>query len=414
MKFAVTTWPLVAVVIALATQASAEAPSPVSFRRLSARTGELEMPFSAGPRQQTSIVTFDANRDGRKDFAVTERTGAPSVVLFLSEGDTWKRQVLEPDALKPEAGSTFMDVDRDGDLDLIAGSDASGNQVWWWENPAPKFGKRWKRRPIKAGGKEKHHDQIAGDFDGDGKDELVFWNQGAAALVWATVPAHPRATRKPWKLTTIHSYATDGQPQTRLTPPEPGFKGINEHEGIATGDVDGDGRLDIVGGGHWWKVLPGRKVVANPIDPSYTFTRSGLGQLIEGGRPEVVLVVGDGTGPLMMYEWVKGTWTPRVLVPTVNDGHSLSVADVDGDGHQDIFVAEMRIDGRNPRSRMLLLLGDGTGRFRTTVIAEGEDNHESHVVDIDGDRRLDIVGKPYNHDVPGVTVWMNQGPTAAR
>jgi len=32
---------------------------------------------------------------------------------------------------------------------------------------------------------------------------------------------------------------------------------------------------------------------------------------MEGGRPEIVFVVGDGVGPLMMYEWGKGTWLPK-------------------------------------------------------------------------------------------------------
>ena len=31
------------------------------------------------------------------------------------------------------------------------------------------------------------------DVDGDGKSELVFWNQGAMSLMLARVPADPRA-----------------------------------------------------------------------------------------------------------------------------------------------------------------------------------------------------------------------------
>ena len=56
-------------------------------------------------------------------------------------------------------------------------------------------------------------------------------------------------------------------------------------------------------------------------------------------------VVGDGIGPLVMYEWVKGTWMPHVLVERIDNGHSLSLVDLNADGHLDIFCAEMRLDG---------------------------------------------------------------------
>jgi len=46
-------------------------------------------------------------------------------------------------------------------------------EVWWWENPYPDFDpeKSWNRYLVKnsdEGGKA-HHDQIFGDFDGDGE-----------------------------------------------------------------------------------------------------------------------------------------------------------------------------------------------------------------------------------------------------
>src|SRR2546426_11695736 len=87
----------------------------------------------------------------------------------------------------------------DGDLDIIAGADYSDNRVWWWENPYPNFDPHvpWKRHVIKDSGKGQHHDLMVGDFDGDGKPELVFWNQGALKLYLAQFPAHPKDT-EPW------------------------------------------------------------------------------------------------------------------------------------------------------------------------------------------------------------------------
>jgi hypothetical protein len=316
--------------------------------------------------------------------------------------------VIDAGALKIEAGACAADVDGDGDLDLVAAGDHASPFVWWWENPSPRLdpAQPWTRRTIKSTGAAKHHDLAFGDVDGDLRPELVLWNQGARTLWVAHIPTQPRTSAR-WPLTEVYSYAEDGQPEQRSQRPEPTWKRTNEHEGLALADIDLDGRLDIVAGGSWFSRV-GAGWTANAIDPTYTFTRTAVGQLVEGGRPEVALVVGDGAGPLMYYEWTRGTWLARQLLDSVQDGHSLAVADVDADGHADIFVAEMRIGGANPESKMYLLYGDGRGNFRPTLVASGFDNHESKVADLDGDGRLDILGKPYNYQTPSVNIWLQR------
>src|SRR5438045_1242401 len=111
----------------------------------------------------------------------------------------------------------------------------------------------------------------------------------------------------------------------------------------------------------------------------------------------------------MMYEWQKGTWVSKTLLEGVQDGHSVAIVDINKDGKNDIFVAEMRIGGGNPNSTARLLLGDGQGNFKTTVVATGHDFHEAKMADLDGDGDLDILGKPYNFEVPHVEVWLNMG-----
>lgn len=130
--------------------------------------------------QQTAAAVFDIDRDGVNDFVIAERTAAPAVVWYRRGKDGWTRYVIEAGRLRPEAGATFADVDGDGDLDFVAGGDGSSNEVWWWENPYPNFDPAvpWKRRLIKNSGRNKHHDLMFVDADGDGRQELVFWNQG--------------------------------------------------------------------------------------------------------------------------------------------------------------------------------------------------------------------------------------------
>ena len=123
-------------------------------------------------------------------------------------------------------------------------------------------------------------------------------------------------------------------------------------------------------------------------------------------------MVGDGDGPLMMYEWVKGTWVSRKLAD-IHFGHSLQIADFDGDGNLDIFCAEQRLDGANPQSKAYIFYGDGKGNFTRNVVVEGLDFHESKVADLNGDGRLDIISKPYNYQSPRIDIFLNLGPKGA-
>jgi hypothetical protein len=77
-------------------------------------------------------------------------------------------------------------------------------------------------------------------------------------------PDGPRAIQT-WPITPIHRYTTDSQPEQRGA--FPGWKGTNEHEGLDRGDIDGDDRVDIVGGGLWFKHAGGAVFVANPSIP---------------------------------------------------------------------------------------------------------------------------------------------------
>jgi hypothetical protein len=295
----------------------------------------------------------------------------------------WQRHVIDDQKLRIEAGSAAHDIDGDGDIDIVFGGESQSNEIWWWENPSPNFDPEtpWQRHTIKKSLGTKHHDQAFIDYDGDGQMELVFWNQGSQGLFVAEIPANPKE-REEWDFEAAYTYTADGEPEPRSS--YPGWKGTHEHEGLFACDMNDDGVMDIVGGGRWFEYDEG-EFREHLIDPAYTFTRSAAGQLIEGGRPEVLLVVGDGVGPLLMYQWQDGYWKPTVLLAQVDNGHTLDILDFDGDGHLDIFNAEMRFGEGNPDSEIRILLGDGKGNFRKHVVARGYGVHEGRLVDLDGD-----------------------------
>lgn len=395
IRSAVAAGGLAAVMLLLATPAVT---APEGWTHLSAEEG---VPEPSSGSQQTACVIFDADGDGIQDIAVAERTAAPSITLLLREENGWSKQVIDPGAGRPEAGGTAFDVDGDGDLDLIIGGDSGSSELWWYENPSPLFGQPWRRRTIKREGGRAHHDQIVGDFKGVGPPQLVYWNQGARKLFLAEIPSNP-GEQTSWRSAEIWSYG----PETSM-----------KQEGLSSADIDGDGRLDLLAGNQWFRHVEADRFEATRIAPAAG--RIEAGRFDERARlPQVVIAPGDGSGPLMLYTCSgdprePAAWSGRdLLETTVIRGHTLQVADIDGDGHLDIFTGEMAkwsdraAEPDHPEARSWILYGDGEGGFRTTLFTAGFDFHEGRVFDADGDGDLDIVSKPYNWRAPRLDIWL--------
>ncbi|HLU50055.1 MAG TPA: hypothetical protein VK116_18285 [Planctomycetota bacterium] len=61
------------------------------------------------------------------------------------------------------------------------------------------------------------------------------------------------------------------------------------------------------------------------------------------------------------------------------------------------------------------LLRRRTGSFETELVSTGIGTHGSPLGDLDGDGDLDILGVPFNWDVPRVDLWLQNGTdTSAR
>lgn len=375
---------------------------PVQWTHLSSTRGEVPVPN--GGTQQTASQVLDVDGDGRNDFVITERTQAPSIVWFQRTADGWTKYVVDDTPLRIEAGGAVHDIDGDGDLDLVFGGDSRDNHMWWWENPAPTLSPDtpWTRRVIKSDGGTKHHDQLISDVDGDGAAELIFWNQFGQTLNIADLPEDPKQT-EPWPYTAIYRWE----------------ERANQHEGLAAADVDGDGTMDIVGGGRWFKHRGGTDYEAIVIDAEMRFTRAAAAQFEPGGPAEVVFVPGDADGPLMYYTaegdpTEAASWSGRSLLDDiVIHGHSIGVGDVNGDGHLDLFNAEMHTPGHGEDAVARIFYGDGQGAFVVSELAQGMGNHESRLADLDGDGDLDVLAKPYTWNAPRVGVWLNEGPASA-
>jgi hypothetical protein len=381
----------------------------VSIRwvHLSSKKGELPVPGES--TQQTGALVADLDKDGTTDFVLSFRQKPPALAWYRYKGKGWDRTVIDQDFLTVEAGGTAFDIDGDGDLDIVFGADAQNKELWWWENPCPNFDPNlsWKRRLIKNSGANQHHDQIFGDFKGITKAQLVFWNQGAKTLFLAEIPTDPNNT-EPWPYEAIFSGRAG----------EGGENAAQYAEGAAAFDVDGDGKLDLLAGNYWFKHEGGTKF--KPIKVGTIGGRIKAGKFKAGKYAQVVIAPGDGSGPLKYFECLRdptdpASWVGRDLLGReMVHGHTLDVGDINGDGHLDIFVAEMAkwTDKPNPdypEATAWILYGDGKGNFHKTVLVKRDGWHEGKLADLDGDGDLDILNKPYTWDTPRVDVWLNNG-----
>lgn len=206
-----------------------------------------------------------------------------------------------------------MDVNRDGKLDVVAGG-------FWYEAPA------WKKhfvREVEKLGVPPNWDgysHLELDVNRDGWVDLINVNWRSRSLYWIE---HPGAGLGEW---TKHLIAEPGAMETgRLH------------------DIDGDGRADVLpGGGNfsaWWELLPGArgaepKWVRHDLPKQASGHGRGFGDLNGDGRGDIIGPEGWLEAPVdrRKGEWI---WHPEFSLGQTSI--PIIVADVDEDGDNDLI-----------------------------------------------------------------------------
>ena len=316
----------------------------------------------------------DIDGDGRNEIVIGGKEGRPS--LFWYANGSWARHDMV-DAPDLEAGGVLWDLTGTGRPDVIAGTQLGARELYWFENPADPTSP-WPVRVIENRF-EKYHDQAVGDVDGDGEPELVFLSQKAGVLAYYDLPPDPRV--EPWPQERFHLIA----------------EGTGDTEGLWIGDIDADGRNEILAGTCIYRRGGRGEWSCEPFVSGYRMTRLAVADLNADGALDVVIAEGESRPGRLAVCWGRDRRV-EVLRTDLFHPHSLEIADFDGDGRGDIFVAEMGL-GENPDPRMFVFRNLGGGRFEPVVISRGVPTHEAKVGD--------IVGKPY-HPERHIDVWFNQ------
>lgn len=328
----------------------------------------------------------DIDGDGRNDIVVASKYGEDNLVWY--ENPTWQRHVIG--STHAEAGGVLVDINGNGRLDVVLGApmDAptgyTNTGLYWYECPEDPRD-RWRSHTI-TNRFHKYHDQAVGDVDGDGEPEIVFASQGAGVVGYFDIPADP--TVSPWPEDHCHLIATD-----------------LHVEGLCIADLDGDGLMEVVAGPNVFRRGPDgewrRTQILADIDPR---TCVAVGDLDGDGRPDIVLSEGEKGSGLVV--WLRNPgWEPTVLGADFYHPHSLELADFDGNGRLDIFVGEMGLDGY-PTPRDVVFRNRGNGRFTMDVVAHLP-THGAKAADMTGNGLPDIIGKPYDAGPPRIDLLLN-------
>ncbi|MEJ7589533.1 MAG: VCBS repeat-containing protein [Ferruginibacter sp.] len=266
----------------------------------------------------------DVNNDGKKDIIA----GA-----FWFEAPSWKRhEITRGDTFNIKAYSNafldfVLDVNQDGWVDHIR-VDHPGNPVVWFENPKNQPG-HWKEREInKSLGTE---NPMLADVDGDGRLDIIGNDAIAKQIIWLKSPATKGDTA--WEKIVVSADSNLGTHKYT--------------HGIGLGDINADGRQDLLIKDGWFEAPVNRK------EPNWKFHPGKLSE--ECSQMYILDLNGDGLNDIISasahdygiwwQEQKKGSdgnisWVQHEIYKAFSQSHGLELKDLNGDGNPDLITGK--------------------------------------------------------------------------
>lgn len=224
-------------------------------------------------------------------------------------------------------GEHAYDVDGDGWLDIIAGG-FMDREVYWYRNPGDAglvIGKQWKKRLLNETAQQNEITFLR-DVLGDFQPEFVVnsWNVNNPMLFWELKTGGDEAT--------LNRYVV----------------GASNGHGIGFGDINGDGREDLLFQSGWYERPEDVRAGEWELHSDWEYKQAGCPMIVvdlnEDGRNDVIWGSGHNYGLFWMEqlpaEEGKTQWREHVIDRSWSQAHALAWVDLDGDGQEDLITGK--------------------------------------------------------------------------
>lgn len=363
------------------------------------------------------VLLVDLNGDKKPDIVVAD---SKRVIWF--ENPSWQMHtILEGQSTPDNVAIAPLDLLGNGKTDLILGAGWKGyntkdNGTLQWLEPGANVDEPWTLHPIGFDEVALHRVHVA---DIDGKPQIIAapllgrratqqgnWSETTPKLLEYSIPHEP--TQGPWepKVITdqfhvVHNFSPvdfDGNGKTSLL--------VASYEGVwlLRHEADGAWKAHQIGAGEQ----------SNPHE-SRGSSEVKLGRTKSGQKFIATIEPWHGN-EVVVYMPPKsgaGLWEREVVDTTLNEGHGVWLADLDGNGSDDIVVCSR---AGKPGAGRGVFVYSPTFRAADANVA----TWEKHVIDdrdmagediaaadLNGDGRIDIVA--VGRATHNIRIYWNEG-----
>jgi hypothetical protein len=343
-----------------------------------AATRPPDIPFARhqlGYGANESAAVADINRDGKPDIV---------------NGDTWYagpdwtphrfRDIHFQNGYVDDFSDLMLDVDGDGWLDIITVTWFS-KKISWYRNPG-KAGGAWKESLIIEGNNTEFAFLVDMDNDGKAQELLPQFGNKTAPTAW---------------------FENKSGSWTQHTASPKNFG-----HGIGAGDVNGDGRADILTAKGWLEAPANPRAENWAERPEWDFKEHlsfiHVHDVNEDGKPDILFGNAHDYGLYWLEKMPDGTWAKREIDRAWSQVHEVVLVDLNGDGKKDIltgkrFLAHDHDPGAQDPNGIFWYEripgpgGKGVAWVRHVIDYGGRagGGMQMPVADLDGDGDLDIV-----------------------
>lgn len=335
-----------------------------------------------------AVAAADLNKDGRTDLiGISLRLNE----LPWYENPTWTRRILV-DGLSSIVNVATNDLDEDGIPEMavqsgFAMTPAKSEGLVWLLKHRGDPRARWQATLVDRFSTS-HHLAWA-DIDGDGRRELInaplvgagsagpTYDQDRVPLLWYRPTDWRRRVIDATLGGILHRvrpvfWDEDGREELLVA----GFDGIVLYRSVGTGD-----------GVTWHRetLSPGHQASRAP--------RLGASDVAVGrlGNQRLLAAVEPwhGNEVVLYMQGAAGTWTRRVLFDGLVEGHEVAVADLNGDGRDDVVAGDRSAKGSGVH--LFYAPADPVGPWSHQVLDAGEMTASGCITaDLNGDGRPDL------------------------